>query len=165
MTDFSIVHDFATDAQTFWRIFFDDAYNDEFYGSVGLARRVVDRSENDESLVVVAEFSSERQLPSFVQKLLGGRNLGYVETLTFRKGEQVAEQVVQPSVLSERVDFRGQISVDSVGPNLVRRTYRGTMQVSAPLIGGRIERATLGDMQRTHEQAAQVTRAWLAKTA
>ncbi len=162
MTDFSIVHEFDTDAETFWRVFFDEHHAAAFYGSIGVVRTELRRDEDDDSLVVIARYSSERQLPGFVRKILGNRELGYVETLTYRKREGYAAQHVEPSIAAERTRFSGRIAVEPVAAGRIRRRYDGRLSIAIPLVGGRIERATIDDMTRAHQRAAEVTRAWLA---
>jgi hypothetical protein len=165
MTEFSIVHEFEADPETFWRVFLDSEYNDALYRSVGVRREELSREDRGDEIVVRAHYASERQLPAVVQSLLGGRNLGYQETIIFRKRNGAVEQVIEPTVLTGRIRFGGHITIETVAPGRLRRVYAGSIAIDLPLVGKRIEQSTVSEMQRTHEQAAQVTREWLAKAA
>lgn len=164
MTEFSIDQEFDADAETFWRLFTDGSYHDEWYRAVGVKRTELSRASEDDRLVVVARYGSERELPGFVRALLGGRQLGYVETTRFDAFRRVVEQRVEPTVFADRVQFSGTIAIAALTPRRVRRSYRGSISVDAPLVGKKIEQSTIKEMQRTHAEAAKVTRAWLARS-
>src|SRR5262245_5745694 len=121
MTEFSIVHEFATDSHGFWRVFLDSAFQNEMYRAVGMNRSEIRREEYDDRLIIVASFVSERQLPPVVRSMLGSRPLGYTETLTFRKHTGVAEQQIEMTVLRDRIRFGGTITVEKLGDEHVRR--------------------------------------------
>ena len=163
MTEFSIDQEFEADADAFWRLFTDGKYHDEWYRSVGVRRTETSRVQDGDRLVVVARYGSERELPGFVRALLGGRELGYVETTTFDAARRRVEQRVEPTVFAERVRFGGTIAIEAIGNGRVRRAYAGRIAVDAPLVGRKIEQSTIKEMQRTHAEAAKVTRAWLAR--
>jgi hypothetical protein len=163
MTEFRIDQEFEADPDQFWRIFTDGSYHDEWYRSVGVRRTELSREPQDGRLVVVARYGSERQLPSFVRALLGGRELGYVETTTFDGARRRVEQKVEPTLLADRVRFSGVITIEAIAPGRVRRAYAGAITVDAPLVGRKIEQSTIKEMQRTHAEAAKVTQKWLAR--
>jgi hypothetical protein len=163
MTEFRIDQEFEADADAFWRLFTDGKYHDEWYRSVGVKRSELSRAERDGKLVVVARYGSERQLPSFVRALLGGRELGYVETTTFDGALRRVEQRVEPTLFADRVRFGGTITIEAIAPGRVRRGYAGSIAVDAPLVGKRIEQSTIKEMQRTHAEAAKVTQGWLLR--
>jgi hypothetical protein len=165
MTEFRIDQEFEADPDTFWRLFTDGTYHDEWYRAVGVRRQELSREDRPQegTLVVVARYGSERQLPSFVRALLGGRELGYVETTTFDRARRRVEQRVEPTVFADRVRFGGTITIEAIAPGRVRRAYAGSIAVDAPLVGRKIEQSTVKEMERTHAEAAKVTRAWLAR--
>ena len=165
MTEFSIVHEFSTDPATFWNVFFDAGYNQEFYRSAGVVRHELERRDDARVLTIVARYSSDIKLPGFVRAALGNRDLGYVETCTFHKDRGLVEQLVEPTVMPDRTRFNATIALTPVGAGRLRRSYSGAIDVDVPLIGRRIEAGTIKGMREMHETAAAVTRTWLAKAA
>lgn len=163
METFHIVHDFDTTPELFWELFFLPEYNRSFYGSVGLTREVTQRSEANGALEIQARYVSARPLPDFVTRALRGRRLGFSEALIYRASEQRAVQTITPDFFQKQVRFRGEIEVKALASGGIRRVYRGSLGVSVPILGRKVEQATLQEMQRTHDQAAEVTRAWLQK--
>jgi Protein of unknown function (DUF2505) len=165
MTDFSITHEFETDPEGFWRVYLESAFQNEMYGSVGMKRSEVRRDDLGDRLVIVASYVAERQLPAVVRSVLGGKQLGYTETVTFHRARGEAEQQIVMNVMTDRIRFGGTIRLERLGDDHIRRTYAGAINVDIPLVGKKIEQSTVTEMKRTHEDAAKVTRAWLAKAA
>jgi hypothetical protein len=165
MTEFSIVHEFETDSDSFWRVFLDSAFQNEMYRAVGMKRSEIRREEYEDRLIIVATYVSDRQLPPVVRTMIGSRPLGYTETLTLRKHTGVVEQHIEMTVLRDRIRFGGTITVEKLGDEHVRREYAGAINVDIALIGKKVEQSTVNEMKRTHEQAAEVLRSWLQKAA
>jgi hypothetical protein len=165
MTEFSIAHEFATDADTFWRVFLDGKFLEEWYRSGGLVRRELSRNDEGDRLVVVSRYEAQQQPPALVRSIFGGKPFGYTETASFIKSAARLEHRIEMSVMPDRVDFGGHIVLEPVAPGRVRQRYSGKIAVNLPLIGKKIEQATVKEMERTQAKAADVTRAWLGRSA
>jgi hypothetical protein len=163
MTEFSIAHEFDTDADTFWRIFLDDTFLGEWYRAGGLIRRELSRENGSDRVRVVARYEAEKQPPALVRTFFGGKPFGYTETATFDKSAGRLDHAIEMSVMPERVKFGGHIVLEPVTPGRLRQRYRGTIAVDVPLVGRKIEQATVKEMERTQAKAADVTRAWLLR--
>jgi hypothetical protein len=165
MTEFSIIHEFETDAQGFWRIFLDNEFQNEMYRAAGMQRTEIRREDLADRTVIVAECIADRQLPAIVRSLLGGNPLGYTETLTFHKPTSQLEQQIEMGVLTDRIRFNGALAVEKLADDHVRRCYSGAINVNIALMGKKIEQSTVNEMKRTHDHAAELMRAWLARAA
>ena len=163
MTEFSIAHEFDTDAETFWRIFLDGKFLEEWYRAGGLLRQEVSRDEAGDQVRVVSRYQAEKQPPALVRSLFGGKPFGYTETATFARSAGRLDHVIEMSVMPERVKFGGHIVLEPVAPGRLRQRYSGSIAVELPLIGKKIEQATIKEMERTQAKAADVTRAWLVR--
>jgi hypothetical protein len=165
MTEFSIAHEFDTDTATFWSVFLNGQFLDEWYRAGGLARTELGREDSADKLVVTARFVAERQPPAIIRSVLGNKQFGYIETATFIKNASRLEQSLQALVMAERIRFSGVITAEPIGARRVRQLYTGSVNIDMPLVGKKIERSTVEEMERTHAEAANVTRAWLARAA
>jgi uncharacterized protein YndB with AHSA1/START domain len=163
MTEFSIVHEFEADPQRFWRVFLDSEFLDEWYRSAGMRRQEVSRDDGTERLIMVARYVAERQLPAVVRSVIGGKQLGYTETATFDKQRARLDHVIEMNLMTDRVRFGGAFTVEPIDGGRVRQRYAGSIAVDLPLVGKKIEQSTVKEMERSHEAAAHVTRAWLQK--
>jgi len=167
MAEFRIVHEFDADPQSFWRVFLDSEFQTEMYRSAGVKRVEKRREDLGDSLIVVANCGTDWDLPAALRSVLGGKALGYVETLTFskRRGDGEARQQIELTVMRDRVHFEGSVTLERIGPARVRRRYSGTVRIELPLIGKKLEQSTASAMQHRHDAAAQLMRVWLAKGA
>ena len=161
MTHFAFTHEFATDADRYWAVFFDDAYNRELRARLDIARyTLLDRHEDDASITYAQQVVPRRQLPPIVRRIAGG-DLGYVERATFHKRERFIDVTIEPTLFKERTDVHATYRVETIAPGRVRRTYEGDVHVDFPLIARTIETAVLEDVRRSFDIAATVTRKWL----
>jgi hypothetical protein len=162
MTHFAFTHEFATDADRYWNVFFDEAYNRELCRRLDISSRTVLRREEDgatiryEQLVV-----PRRELPLLVRPILRG-DLGYVEKATFYKGMSYMDVTIESTLLKDRADVTAKYSVVPTAPGRVLRTYEGDVHVDLPIVARAIEAAMLQDVRRSFDVAAAVTQAWLA---
>jgi hypothetical protein len=163
MSHFSIAHEWNTNLERFWDVFFDDAFNDELSRRLKLKERtVLERSETDTTMVWVLRILPERDLPGFVKSLVKG-DFGYVERNTYYKGKNTIETAIQPTLFADRTRIGGTFTLDVPGPGRVRRTWTGQIRVDVPLLGRKIEELIKSDMALSFGVAADVTREFLAK--
>lgn len=166
MTPFSIVHDFDGEPAAYWRVFFDETYNQELYRRIRVKeRRILAWKEDEAAGTIYREIRiyPERDLPGFLQKIVRG-DLGYVEKSTWYRDRNHLDVVVEPTLLSDKTTIEADYDLVVLAPGRLRRTFAGTMDVRIPLLGKKIEEFIIAEMTRTYEIAAEVTREWLAKT-
>jgi hypothetical protein len=108
--------------------------------------------------------TSLRQLPviarPFVSK--GGR-LTFVEMMSWNKATNAIEMSVTPEILGGRVSITGAYELSQIGEGQVRRIYRGTINASITLVGGKIERGILETFTENMPAMAACTQSWLDK--
>lgn len=157
MTPFSISHDFTSSADELWKVVADPSYHRELYESAQVDRELLEERTEAGATVLVARCTSRRRLPAFVEKLAGGP-LGFTETVVLRHRQRRLEQRVSPSVFAQRTRFQSVMRVDSLPQGGCRRVLEGELEISIPVLGARIERATLRDMKRVQELAVELAR-------
>lgn len=163
MTSFSIVHDFDGTPDAFWRVFFHEPYNVELYKRLKMKERTVLYREDDEQQIRFSiRVVPERDLPGFLKKIVGG-DLGYVETSVFHRAQNRLDVKVEPTLMKERTKIAATYQLVETSPGKLRRTFSGTVDISIPLAGGKIEGVVIEDMRKSYDTAAQVTREWLAR--
>ncbi len=162
-THFAIRHEFTATPEAFWRVFLHEPYNVELYERIGIKeRKVLDRSEDAETVKWAVRIMPRRDLPSVVKKVVGG-DLGYTEISTYYKGKDVIDVRVEPTLMKDRTRIQGRYTVKTIGERRLLRTFEGDIAVDLPLVGRRIEAVVLDDMKRSYDVAAQVTAEWLAR--
>lgn len=162
-THFKFVHEFDTDPERFWKVFFHEPYNVEMYDRIGVKeRRMLERREEGDTIRWKVRIMPKRDLPGFVQKIVGG-DLGYVEISTWSRKDNKIDVRVEPTLMKEKTKIHGIYTLTPIGPGRVRRVFEGDLSVSIPLVGGKIEGFIISDMEKSYQVAAQVTAEWLRK--
>jgi hypothetical protein len=163
VTHFAITHEFTGSTEAFWKVFFDEAYNTELYQRLKVKeRKMLERREDEQTIYFSVKIMPERDLPSVIKKILHG-DLGYVESSTYYKGKHYLDVNVEPTLLREKTKFKAVYTLSDLGSGKLRRTFEGDVDVSIPLVGGKVERTIIDDMTRSYGVAAEVTSEWLAR--
>ncbi|HUH05932.1 MAG TPA: DUF2505 family protein [Kofleriaceae bacterium] len=162
MTPFRFEHEFRADsAAQFWRGYFDEQHIAHLDAELGLrARELKERREDEHTLYRVVRVVPERELPGWLRKLTGA-GLDYEERLTFHKDENRCELLILPSLFSSRTRIEGTYDVQELGPGRLLRRFFGEIDIRVPVIGGRVERSVLADMESSYRRAMVMTQAWL----
>lgn len=108
----------------------------------------------------VARVAPRRQLPAVLRPLVKG-DLSYDETLVWHKADHRIEFDIRPRILDGKAQIQATYQLHPAGPGQVRRTYDGQASVEVRLIGGRIEKAIIEDLERSLVLAAGCTQDYL----
>lgn len=162
MTPFRFEHEFRADsAAQFWRGYFDEQHIAHLDAELGLrARELKERREDESTLHRVSRVMPERELPGWLRKVTGA-GLDYEEHLTFYKHENRCELLILPSLFPSRTRIEGTYDVQEVGPGRLLRRFFGTIDIRVPVLGGRVERSVLADMESSYQRAVPLTQDWL----
>ena len=162
---FELVQEFQTDPETFWRVFFDEEYNEALYRTALpiKERKLLAREETDQEIRRRVQVTPDEEIPPAFQKVIGG-DMTYIEHTTWRKGSNEAE--IRVELVSERLrpkfQFDSRIRVEPHG-NGIRRTLSGEIKVKIPLMGGTIEKHVFKGIEENDRRAADFMRKWLAE--
>ena len=155
----------APSVEVLFALYFDSTHQ----ANTDVATRIASREvlEDDDGPATrrrVCRVTPERQLPAFMRPFFPGR-LHYVETVIWHKAEDRMELDVRPSLFGGRSQILSIYRLRSVEPRLIRRTYEGSVSVEVGLVGGRIERKIVADMERTLAISARCTQDYLDRAA
>ncbi len=160
---FELVQEFSTDPETFWKVFFDEEYNEALFGRALpiKERRLLDLQESEEEIRRQVRVTPAEEVPAAIQKVIGG-DMTYIEHTTWKKGSQQAQ--VRVELTSERLrpkfHFDSTIRVQATGSG-IRRTLGGEIKVKIPLMGGTIEKQVYKGIEDNDRRAAEFMRKWL----
>jgi hypothetical protein len=162
MSHFKLVHEQNCTPEKFWEVFFDDAYNKAIYKHVGTKeRQFLDMQDQGDIKTWVLRVFPERDLPDFVKKLVKG-DLGYIEHATMYKARNRIESRIEPTLFKDKTKINSVYTLESIGPNKVRRTMEGDVDVSFPLVGKKVEGIIVADLEKAYQAIADFTNEWLA---
>jgi len=153
-------HHIPCTVATFWEMFWDDRYDELVRGASAFTRTVL--SDHTEGSVRRwrVRIEPDRVLPAPVRKVLGTDKLIYEQDNELDTDRGVLHWEVIPQVLSSKISARGTLQVVEEAGG-VQRLVRGEIAVKVPVVGGRIEKAIVADVERSYDNAAEACRRWL----
>lgn len=165
MTPFCFEHVFrARSTDEVVAAYFDADHQVEQDRRVDIAsREVLEIDETDGVVRRTCRVVPRRKLPALVKPLIPGE-LDYVETVTWRRGEDALEIAIRPSMLRGRVQITGTYRLDAISDGEIRRRYEGAVSVDIAFLAGRIERGIVAELARTLPLAAACTQDWLDRS-
>lgn len=153
-------HVIHCDADTFWKVFFDDEYNRRFYlDELGFKQlEIIDKTETSRRLRGVPKLN----MPGPVMKLLGD-SFGYVEQGTLDRAKNEWRWKMIPNTMADKLKTEGIIRLEPAGDGKVRRLDEVTMEAKVFAIGGLIESSTEKEIRDAWEKEARFMNRWLEK--
>lgn len=141
--------------------YFDDAHRDEQDRATDIARREVREDvDGPTERRRVSRVFPRRQLPAVVRAVVRG-DLSFDETIVWVKNADRIDFDIRPLLLDGRARIAARYQLTATGAGEVLRTYAGTVAVDVRLLGGRIERVIVDDLERSLATAAALTQAYL----
>ena len=173
MQTFHFVHNYQAPAiATIFESYFDPEFALAQDREVDIVERtVLELTDSASELVRVCRVVPKRQLPALFRPLVAGE-LHYTESLRWFKAQHRMTVEIRPSLLKGRalisVDYQltDQGPIHGAGPatdnwRLIQRLYQGTATIEVPLLGGRIEKSIVADMESSLRITAASTQAWI----
>jgi hypothetical protein len=151
----------ARDPDAVLAVYFNPAHQDEQDRRVEVAKRetLEDRDEGD-IRYRTARVYPRRQLPVVIRPLIKG-DLSYDEVIVWHKREHRIEFDIRPRLLDGKAQILATYRLVQLGPGQVLRTYDGQASVSVRLIGGRVEKAIIEDLEKSLLATAGCTQDYL----
>jgi hypothetical protein len=167
MTDVRIVHRFDCDETTFWRVFFDEAFNRDMYLKHLQFEnwQIIERRETETVISrTVAVTPKVGDLPGAVKSLIGD-NLSYREIGTFDKRTRHYQLNVVSSVLSDKLSVRGDTWVEPLSAHQCSRIFEAQVNVKMFGIGSIVEKRLIADLKLSYNAGAVFTAEYLKQQA
>ncbi len=162
VTRFFFEHEFVcADAAAFWHCYFDKEHEARLDEALGLqSRELLEETDDGTTHVRRYRVAPKRQIPGWLRAVTRA-GLEYEEESIFYKADDRIEISIRPSLLPGRTRVEATYSVALVAPGRVVRRFEGEVEVRMPVIGARLERAVVRDMEASYEVAVPLTQACL----
>lgn len=162
MTPFHFEYMFrARDPDAVLSVYFDEEHQAEQDRRVEVVKReTLEDVDGPDTRRRVSRISPRRQLPAVIRPLIKG-DLSYDETIVWHKAAHRIEFDIRPRILDGKAQILASYQLHPAGPGRVRRTYDGKATVEVRLIGGRIEKAIIEDLERSLTLTAGCTQEYL----
>jgi len=151
----------ARDLDSVFAVYFDPEVQAEQDRRIEVAKReTVEDVDGPEVRRRSARVYPRRQLPAVIRPLLKG-DLSYDENIVWHKAAHRIEFDVRPRILDGKAQILATYQLHPAGPGQVRRTYDGKVTVDVRLLGGRIEKTIVEDLERSLGVTAGCTQEYL----
>ena len=146
------------DVDTFWKVFFDDAYNKAFYlQEMGFFELEI-LSKTDTSRVMRAV--PKLNMPKPVMKLLGN-SFGYEERGTFDREKSEWAWKMVPNKLADKLSSHGTVRVEAAGEGKCRRSDAVTIEAKIFGVGRLVESSTEKEVRTAWSKESSFINRWL----
>jgi len=155
-------HTFDCTPETFWKMYWDDAFDEMLQRDSTVARELVwERSEGTVSARRL-RFTPDKELPRPVAKLIGSDKLIYEQENRFDAADGTLKWEVIPTFLPGKFSACGVFLVRPTASGC-ERIVDGNIDVNVRFIGGQIEKAVVAEIVDSYEKTTATCREWLAK--
>ncbi len=149
--------DLPFDAKTAWSLFESPEFDARLEDAANITCELLEEKMEGDVKVRRLRYTSKTELPGMVATALGSKNLTYVQTNRFDASKGRLDWTVALPVLTDRVDVGGVTTItDTSGGS--RRVVDGEINVRMRLVGGRIEKAVVGQFEKSMRRAVDLVR-------
>jgi hypothetical protein len=162
MIRFTLTHEIHCDEETFWKLFFDRAFNDALYKTgLGFTKYdVVDSRDTATQTIRKVSATPKVDLPGPIAKLMGP-GFGYVEEGTFDKGSKRWTWSMTTSTMSDKLKQGGSLKIEPAGAGRVRRVAEITGEAKVFGLGGLIESTIEKELRAGWDKSAEFMNKWI----
>lgn len=139
-----------------WDVFESDEFRERLWTQSGTKSEVISERMDGAVEVRKLKFTLARELPGMVAKALGAKHLAYEQENHFDKSRSRLDWTVVLPMLGDRVKVEGVTTIEPNGENTSRRIVDGTIEVNMRLIGGQVEKAVVGEFEKSMRQAVDL---------
>lgn len=162
MADFEISHAFPHDLDAVAAAMLDEDYQRSLSDIESLkSREVLSQEEGADGTVVRrVRCVLDLNITGMAKNFIGDGEPAWVEESTWHPDRNQWEWVVQPEVAENLLKANGYISL-SGNSDKTERIVHGTVKVSVPLYGGRVEGWIVDGLEHAYAEEAERLQTWL----
>lgn len=162
MGKFSVSHTIDCDAERFWKVFLDKAFNEHLYReALGFpAFTILDQREDGDRVIRKVTGTPKVNMPAPVAKLLGP-SFDYTEEATLDRKTGVWRWTMKTSVMTDKLRQEGSMRLEPIGDKQVRRVADLLIEAKVFGIGGLIESSAEKELRNGWDKSADVMNRWL----
>lgn len=161
MTTQILIEDrFNCSPKTLFELLSNDQFDDELMNALKMDKKLIEKADKPEGKLFKIHLTSADAIPAIAKKFVG-EYLSYVETRQWMTASNSNTWCIVPEVKGASVEAKGTTEIVADGNGCIRRT-KGTVSVSLPLIGKKIEEMVLQSITDTFKKNADYCRSKLS---
>jgi len=140
-----------------WAAFDSEAFHRRLAAETGMERTILEQRDEDGIQVLKTEVKRSKELPKIAAKVLGSKQLTYIQTNRFDAASNRLTWQVEIPAMGDRLQVSG---VTSLTPTATGcdRLLEGDVTVRVRLVGGAVEKAIGGEFEKTAQRAVQIVK-------
>jgi len=140
-----------------WAIFDSAEFHARMAQESGMQRKILEERQENGIQILKTEVKRSKDLPKIAAKVLGTKQLVYVQTNRFdAKKNRLVWNVEIPS-LGDRLHVSGVTSLTATATGC-SRLLEGDVNVRVRLVGAAVEKAIGGEFQKTATRAVEIVK-------
>lgn len=153
-------HAYACSPERFWTMYWDDDFDAMLQRESAVQRTLIEERDEGNVLYRRVKFVPDRELPGPVAKLLGSNKLVYEQENHWDRATNTMRWRVLPTVLPGKLDAAGRFRVLPTASGCEQHV-EGEITVNVMFVGGQIEKAIVGEVEKSYTKMAAACREWL----
>lgn len=145
-----------------WEVFEGAEFQARLEAQTGLRTEVLEERQEGPVTVRRLRYASRAELPAVAATALGSKNLAYEQENRLDLSRSSLTWVVRIPLAGDRVKASG-TTVIHEAPGGSRRVVEGDVTISVPFVGGTIEKAVVGEFEKSMARAVEIARQILAE--
>jgi len=160
-TRFTVTHELNCDAEAYWKLFFDKAFNQAlFTDELKFPRYSIDEQrEGDKEIYRKVSGEPKMDIPGPLKKVLGS-SFAYTEEGTYDRASKTWRFKMTTN-MGDKMRTEGTMRVEPLGPGKCRRVGEITVEAKMFGIGGMVESTSEKELRKGWDQSAVFTNKWI----
>jgi len=163
--DIHVSQTFDCDAPLLWVVLRDPAFQRALSEAAQVDQEVLADDPVPGGRKLRIRVTARTPLPAVAVKALGTERLIWVQENCTQVVSFSMTWSITPNVIPDRIRAEGTMQVTQDSPGRCTRVVRGVVEVNIPVVGKRIERQILADLEKSYERAYKLIVDWLKRPA
>lgn len=160
--DIRIVQRFPCSPQKLWDIVRNPDFEREVREAANMDVTVLRKEEKNGLLYEKVRTTSRKELPALMRSAVGADRLTYDQEMESDTQRLSTSWKVIPAFASDKVRCSGTSQIRATADGC-ERVVTGSLTVSVPLVGGKIESAISAELEASYAKTADVIQRWIKK--
>ena len=165
MAEMNIVQRYDCTAFELWVILRDPRFQDDLAELAEIDREFLKDDPVPGGRDVQVKVTLRKELPRAVANATGEERFYWTQRMRTFDTETRLDWSIVPGLIPERVTARGTMTITNRGPGRCERLVKGSIRVGIPVVGKKIEKQIVADLEKSYARAADLIRKRLAARA
>lgn len=161
MATFVMRHELECDCDTFWKLFFNEEFNEALFKALEFpAWKLIDSKETDTEIIRMVKATPKMEAPAAVAKLLGS-SFGYDEEGRYNKAKKTLKFIIKPNVMTDKLRNEGTVQCEPRGEGKSTRVVEIIAEAKVFGVGGMIESSFEKSFKVGWQKSADFINKWV----